>query len=158
MDTYECTYKYCRHDSRAIAREDVYVKGKKHMHKDCARDSENIVRVKDAFTDCVKGAVSYPRLTKAILDIVYKSNVDSEYLAFAMEYALKNKYEIWSPQYLQYLIQRREIKEAWKNRLLQDSVEVQHSTTQKKVEKALEENKFAFTKESNCGFESIFGG
>lgn len=53
-------------------------------------------------------------LGKVINDIIYGKNVDSEYFLFAVKFAINNKVKINSPMGLHYIIDNKQIKDAYK--------------------------------------------
>lgn len=154
--TYKCAFKHCKHEDENIPQFEAIKVGGRYMHEDCAKISENIAKIRDIYYEKISNTVVVKQLVSVINTLVFKKNIDSEYLLFALNYAVTNKTPLKSPYGLHYLVDNNRIKEAWKKK--------QSSNIRKQIESediVFEEQKqtsFNFTVEKNTGFGGIFKG
>lgn len=158
--TYKCAFKHCKHPTQVL-QENEAVKvgtGNRYMHEDCARTSENMIKARDVYYDRISQEVVMKVLVRVIQNIVLQKGVDAEFLVFAIEYAADNKVPLRSPYSLHYLVDNYKIKEAWRNR----NVEQKAAEIKKEAEHSVvidpNANKFSFKQVLTDGFGSIFRG
>ena len=155
-ETVVCSYKHCKHKEKEVQKEKAVKVGNRYMHSDCAITSSNMLKIRDTYFERVSKTVVMKQLMSVLNNIVFKKDVDSSYLLFALNYAINNKIPIKSPYSLHYIIDYNNIKDAWKKK--------QVSSIKKEIEideSLIMDNKpsnFKYTKEDNVGFSGIFGG
>lgn len=95
-------------------------------------------------------------LVKTIQSIVIDKKVDSEYLVFAIKFAIATKIPIKHPFGLHYLVDNYKVKQAWKARKVKEEQKKLQSEPEKTKEN--KDVNFTFANTKKEGFESIFGG
>lgn len=155
--TYKCAFKHCKHETQDILESESEKVGNRYMHKDCAKTSINITKVKDLYYEKISKTVVMKQLVSVINAIVFNKNIEAEYLFFALSYAISNKIPIRSPYGLHYLIDNNKIKSTWKKKqsqIIRESINEEEFILP-------EENKptsFSYSIEENTGFGGIFKG
>ena len=113
---YKCAFKHCKHEKQDVLESESEKVGNRYMHKDCAKTSINITKVKDLYYEKISKTVVMKQLVSVINAIVFNKNIEAEYLFFALSYAISNKIPIRSPYGLHYLIDNNKIKSTWKKK------------------------------------------
>lgn len=155
MKKYKCTYKHCQHETCEIPQDEAVRVGNRYMHTDCATNSIHIKKIIDLYYEKISKTVVMSTLVKTINNIVFGKGVDSGYLLFVLNHAIRMKIPIRSPYGLHYLIDNKKLKELWIRReghKIEDIIkkEVQ-SENSNKVE-------FSYTPQINKGFSNILNG
>lgn len=156
--TYKCAFKHCKHQSQVLQENEAVKVGNRYMHEDCARTSENMIKVRDVYYERISQEVVMKILVRVIQNIVLEKGIDAEYLVFAIEYAADNKIPIRSPYGLYYLVDNYKVKEAWKNKNIEKRVSEIKKEAEQNVIIDPQANKFNFKQTFTGGFGSIFGG
>jgi len=110
---YKCTYIKCQHDSPDILGEDVVIVNRRKYHKDCAKNKENVIKIRDYFAENISKTVVFSNLMKVINNIIFAKRIDSDYLLFALKYSVSNNIKVSYPQSIYYLIDRDDVLKAW---------------------------------------------
>lgn len=112
-----CCYKYCRHVGKKITGDDEFVSsGKKFYHKDCFQAKEDIQYIKNLWLSNISQTVSIPLLYKVINEYVERG-VTTAYIAFVMEYIIRNHCKLNYPPGLRYYIDNADIKKKYEKKL-----------------------------------------
>lgn len=154
--TYKCAFKHCNHDDENVPQNEAVKIGNRYMHEDCAKISENITKIRDIYYEKVSNTVVVKQLVSVINSLVFTKKIDSEYLLFALNYAIANKTPIKSPYGLHYLVDNNRIKDAWKKK--QSSLIKKQIDNEEIVCEEPKQTSFNFTVEKNTGFGGIFKG
>lgn len=93
---------------------------------------------------------------KTINNIVFDKKVDSEYLLFALKFAIAQNITLNSPFGLHYIINNTNIQKAWRSKQAR-AEEAKMKEEIKKLQIKAEVN-FSFKNQKKDGFDSIFGG
>ena len=152
---YKCQYPDCPHGGVIQPDTDFVMVGKRRMHPDCAKKSENIIKVRDLYYEKISDTVVMSQLVKVIKEIINKKNIDSDYLLFALSYCIEHDIEVNSPYGLYYIIDYRQIKEAWRN---QHNKTIADKVRHQKIEVERPANTFSYKPEVVQGFGQILGG
>jgi hypothetical protein len=154
---YKCAFKHCQHDSCNILQDEAVKVGQRYMHEDCAKISENISKIKELYYTKISNTVVIKQLVNVINNLIFKKNIDSNFLLFALNYAISEKISINSPYGLHYLIDNKKVKEIWykKNnqKIAKKIRETAEETTDPKVNFT-----FAYSNNENLGFGGILKG
>jgi len=153
---YTCGFKYCSHENKKVPEGEAIKSGTRYFHKDCLRVRDNMDAVKRIYYENISNTVVIAQLVKVIQTIVINKGVDSEFLLFAIKYAVAKKMTIRSPYGLHYLIDNAMIKNAWNAK--QAKEEKQKITELAKLQPRESEVTFTVAKRKKEGFDSIFGG
>lgn len=156
VKTYKCAFKHCKHENEDIPQNEAVKVGNRYMHDDCSKISENITQIRDIYYEKVSNTVVVKQLVSAINTLVFTKKIDSEYLLFALNYAITNKTPIKSPYGLHYLVDNNRIKDAWKKK--QSSVIKKQIENEEITYEEPNQTSFNFTVERNTGFGGIFKG
>lgn len=144
--TYKCAWLHCRMDNIIQEDDDFVVVGGKRYHKQCNCERENINKSIVLFTEQVNDQIVMSQLRSVINNLIYKQGFDSEYVVFAIQYAINHpEYKLTYPQGLHRICKDQTIIDIWRtqmaNKLLQgqkvtidemDEHKVEYSATQKK--------------------------
>lgn len=112
MKEYKCNFKHCDCDE-TLTDENREVLSGKSYHKKCLQTKNDIIEIRDYYISNVSNTVVVGMLVKTINNIIFDKKVDSQFLKFALEYAVFNNISIKSPFSLHYLIDNSRIKTAW---------------------------------------------
>lgn len=110
----KCSYEKCRHSEKTINKDEAVEIEGCYYHADCAKDINNINEIERLFQRRINKTVVLKDLRTVINSIVYTKNIDSDYLLFALKYAIKNHVPLKRAPGLHYLIDNYSIKEAWR--------------------------------------------
>ena len=115
---YKCGFRHCQHESCDVSQDEAVRIGSRYFHEDCAKTYHNIEAIKQLYYEKVSNTVVMPQLINVVNNILFKKHIDSDYLLFALQYAINTKRTINYPQGLHYIIDDYRIKEAWKKQQL----------------------------------------
>lgn len=116
---YKCGFRHCQHESCEVSQDEAVKVKNRYFHKDCAEIYNNIEEIKSLYYEKISNTVVMPQLISVINNIIFKKNVDSKYLLFAVKYAINTKKKINYPQGLHYIIDDYQIKNAWEKKQTQ---------------------------------------
>jgi hypothetical protein len=127
------------------------------MHEDCAKINDNISKIRDLYYEKVSNTVVMKQLVSIINNLIFKKNIDSEYLLFALNHAISAKIPIKSPYGLHYLIDNKRIKDLYNKKQSQKIAEQIREEVEEMVEPKVNST-FSYSNNSNLGFGGIFKG
>ena len=154
--TYKCSYKYCKHESGDIPPGSAVKVGKRHMHPDCATESETVANIRNYYYENVSNTVVMKNLVAVINNIIHKKGIEAEYLMFALRYAIENRISIKSPYGLHYLVDNSRIKSEWKKRqTAKMEVKALKAAEEKAAELEPMQNTFTYKPSQNMGFGGV---
>lgn len=116
--TYKCGFRHCQHESCEVSQDEAVKIKNRYYHEDCAEIYNNIEEIKRLYYEKISNTVVMPQLISVVNNIIFKKKVDSNYLLFALKYAINMKRKINYPQGLHYLIDDYKIKTAWQKQKL----------------------------------------
>ena len=112
----KCRYSHCRHESREIKDGDAVTEnGKTYYHKDCMREKKMIDAIIGIYADRVEKDPDYSQLRRIINCLLYKRNVNVDFLYFAVSYATERGY-LHHPAGLYHIVKSEDIIKEWKKR------------------------------------------
>lgn len=154
---YKCGFKHCQHESCEVLQDEAVKVGGRYMHKDCAKISNNMTKVRDIYYEEISKTVVVKQLVSVINNLVLKKNVDSSYLLFALNHAISAKIPIKSPYGLHYLIDNQNIKKLWNTKQSQIIAKKIREDTEDCIE-VKSPSTFSYSAEKNTGFGGILKG
>ena len=117
----KCRYTKCNklHESQELNREDAVQGGKgSYYHPDCYHMMQTVNQIRDLFCKEINPLMTGQQiglLVTTINNLVFGKNIDVDYVFFALQWFIKNKPgKLQHPFGLHYVIQNKEIAEAWK--------------------------------------------
>ncbi len=113
---HKCVFKYCKYQSKDILLDDFIKINDRYFHKECAEIYNNIEEIKKIYYEKISNTVVMSLLVNVINNIIFVKNIDSNYLLFAIKYAVNKNIKINYPQGLYYIIDNYKIKDAWKKK------------------------------------------
>lgn len=111
---YVCAYKYCLHHGDKVKSSESVVVGKKHYHWDCATTKQEIEEIRNIYFEKIDSEASFPVLSKVLNDLVFKYNLEIDFIKFAVNYYANYKTKIKSPFTLLYLRNNEYMRKRWK--------------------------------------------
>ncbi len=105
-------------------------------HKECFEMKKGIEDVANMFLDRIDPNPDFPSLRRIINDLVVKENYDPKFLMFAIDYCLKNKWNLRYPAGLRYVAKNKEARAAWDSLqkvAIKREVEAQRSLTETEI-------------------------
>ena len=144
--TVQCRYKYCKHESREMNRDEAVHVGNSYYHEDCFKESRTIDKIIETYTERVDKNPVYTHLRKTINTIVYKNKVDAEFLLFALEYAAQHKMIKHVPG-LFYIVKSKDIQKAWDKKKTAEYMRSEKSKPQEYVNNTTREFTFKAPKQ-----------
>lgn len=109
-NTVKCRYKYCKHDSKDIPREEAVRIGGAYYHEDCHKESQNKKQVVDLFLEKINPNIPPPQVWRAVNDLVNKKGIDSTFLLFGLKYYISHKIKLNYPGGLYYVVANKEME------------------------------------------------
>ena len=159
-----CRYTFCSAESKTIDLEtEEYVEeDKKFYHKSCyeqmikEREAKKIVEadcrlIEDLWVKHISNTVNYGYLRK-ILNEYLERGVSSDYLVFAMQYVVSHKLSLRHPAGLRYIVDKIEIREAWKKQQAEKLAKQQKDF---KPKRKSEPPQFVTQRQNKTGFGAI---
>lgn len=89
---------------------------KKHYHWDCASIKQEIEEIRNIYYEKIDKDVSFPVLTKVLNDLIFKYELEVEFVKFAVNYYADYKVKVKSPFTLLYLRKNDYMREKWKKK------------------------------------------
>lgn len=146
QSTVHCKYSKCLHGSREISKDDAVKIGNCYYHLDCLKTKEDIKKIIDLFTKHINPNPVYSNLQKVIDNIVFKKQLGSDFLLFGLKYYIDHKIPLNYPQGLYYVIQNKQVIEAYKKpeiKNIRNKVEIKEETNQSFTHIPIKNNGFA---------------
>lgn len=145
----KCRYSRCSHSSKELPIEEAVLFGKgSYYHKDCFKQNDEIKQIIDTFKLYVDPMVVVMQLRSVINNIIFEKFIDSEYLLFAVKFAINNKINLKHAMGLHYIVGYKNIQEAY--------IKSKKVTEPKKIEIIeTEELPFYFNPTKQKGFQDI---
>ena len=119
----KCRYKHCDklHSDTSLNKEEAVLGDNGfYYHPDCYHTKVTIEEIRDLFIGYIDPTLTGKQiamLIKVINDIVFKKNVDVDYLKYCLGYYILHKPGVLKhPGGLHYIINQDEIKNEWKKR------------------------------------------
>ena len=143
-----CKYSHCLHSNREIEKEKAIRAGNSYYHSDCFRTKEDIKQIIDLFKTYINPNPIYAQLQSVINNIIFVKKVKSDFLLFGLRYYIEHKIPLNYPQGLYYVIQNKNVANAYnktKTKEIKKSVEITEQT----------ETQFKFVPTKNKGFADI---
>lgn len=110
---YVCAYKYCLHHGEKVKSSESVVIKKKHYHWDCAATKQEIDELRNVYFERIDSKASFPVLSKVLNDLVFKYNLEIDYIRFALNYYADTKSRVKSPFTLLYLRNNDFMRKKW---------------------------------------------
>lgn len=127
---YKCASKNCRHKDSPVDVDDCIKTNSAYWHKDCYKQKENlkmIIKLFSGYVNCSKKI--YADLQRVCRDIVLNKGIDSELLLFGLKYYINHKITLNYPAGLYYIIQNKDVIEAYhRNKLKEQNVTFEITT------------------------------
>lgn len=155
-ETRVCRYVHCLHNTKDIdlVNEQFVKDGNMYYHEDCYKTKNDIQRIKTLWHDNIDRMVVFAQLNKILNNLIFKDHISSDYILFAVKYAIDNKdVKLQYPPGLKYVLGNQKVKAAY------EKAKAPKYTQSDFVAKEDDSNapKFSF-KKKNTGFGSILGG
>ena len=143
-----CKYSHCLHDNREIEKRKAIRVGNSYYHSDCFKTKEDIKEIVNLFKAHINANPVYAQLQSVINNIIFVKKVQSDFLLFGLRYYVEHKIPLHYPQGLYYVIQNKDVANAYnktKAKEIKKSVEITEQT----------ETEFKFVPTKNKGFSDI---
>ena len=143
-----CKYSHCLHDNREIEKRKAIRVGNSYYHSDCFKTKEDIKEIVNLFKAHINANPVYAQLQSVIKNIIFVKGVQSDFLLFGLRYYIEHKIPLNYPQGLYYVIQNKDVTNAYnktKAKEIKKSVEITEQT----------ETEFKFVPTKNKGFSDI---
>lgn len=126
----KCKYANCLHETKELNKEEAIKSGNSYYHPDCFRTKEDIKQVIDLFKKHINPNPVYAQLHSVIKNIVFTKNVSSELLLFGLKYYIDHKIPLNYPQGLYYVIQRKEVIDAYNKAKVKEMLKEKSETVE----------------------------
>ena len=143
-----CKYSHCLHNNREIEKRKAIRVGNSYYHSDCFKTKEDIKEIVNLFKAHINANPVYAQLQSVINNIIFVKKVQSDFLLFGLRYYIEHKIPLNYPQGLYYVIQNKDVANAYnktKTKEIKKSVEITEQT----------ETQFKFVPTKNKGFADI---
>jgi hypothetical protein len=144
--TVTCKYSSCLHDSKELNREDAVKSGNSYYHSDCYKTKEDIKTIIDLFKNHINPNPVYSQLQSVIKNIVFTKGLGSDFLLFGLQYYIEHKIPLNYPQGLYYVIQNKNVIDAYNKSKLKDikkNIEIKEETNSEFQHIPVKNNGFA---------------
>lgn len=150
--TVKCKYSHCNHSNKEIDVNEAILVGKNtYYHKNCYKQNQEIKEIIDIFINNIDSLVVISQLRAVINNIIFNKFVDSEYLLFALKYAVDNKINLKHAMGLYYIIGYKNIQDAY----LKEKTKKQAEVNRKIEITQTEDLPFYFNPSKTKGFNDI---
>lgn len=109
-----CAYKYCLHGKEKVKESEAVVIKNKYYHWDCATTKQEIEELRNTYFERIDRDASFPILSKILNDLVFKYDLEIDYIRYALNYYAEYKVKVKSPFTLLYLRNNDFMKKRWK--------------------------------------------
>ena len=109
-----CAYKYCLHGKEKVKESEAVVIKNKYYHWDCAATKQEIEELRNTYFERIDRDASFPILSKILNDLVFKYNLEIDYIRYALNYYAEYKVKVKSPFSLLYLRNNDYMRKRWK--------------------------------------------
>lgn len=143
-----CKYANCLHNDREIEKENAVKSGSAYYHKDCLQTRDDIKEIIRLFKEHINPNPVYAQLQSVIKNIIFIKGIQSDFLLFGLRYYIEHKIPLNYPQGLYYVIQNKDVANAYNKSKIKDvkkSVEITEQT----------EVQFKHIPTKNSGFADI---
>lgn len=110
-----CVAKYCLHDKRELSTNKAVGDGTSYYHPDCFKLQENTRKICKLWGEKISSAYVKKDLINVINNIVINKKVSSDKLLYGVKYFIRNGLGLRYPAGLYYVVQNREVDEAYKS-------------------------------------------
>lgn len=110
---YVCAYKFCLHHGQKVKSSESVVVGKKHYHWDCAATKQEIEEIRNVYFERIDKNASFPVLSKVLNDLIFKYQLEIDFVKFAVNYYADYGTKIKSPFTLLYLRNNDFMRRKW---------------------------------------------
>jgi len=117
----QCRYPKCKylHDTTELNKEDaIQGASRYYYHPDCYYTMRTINQIRDEFYTNVNPTLTgkqVGQLVSIVNNMVFTKHIDADYILFALRYYIKNKPDsLKHPGGIAYIVQSREVENAWK--------------------------------------------
>jgi hypothetical protein len=108
----KCGYNKCFFNGE-VEKENAIKHGNRYYHPECLKQMQEKDEVRKLYLEKVNPTEVVKILNSTINNIVHIKKVSSEYLLFALKYAINNNIQINAPMGLHYIINNYKIKKAF---------------------------------------------
>lgn len=108
----KCRWKHCKYGGEVDKDEAVKV-GIAYYHPQCYAEKEAIQKIIDVWHERVDPNPMEAILRKSVNDLILNQNVDGDFLLFALNYCLDNKWNIRNPFVLKAVSKDTKAIKAW---------------------------------------------
>jgi hypothetical protein len=151
----KCRFKYCNHEHKDLPIEEAVLSGKStYYHQDCYKQNEEIKQILDIFQKQVNPLVVFSQLRNVVDNIAFKKCLGTEYLLFAIKYAVNNGINLKYPAGLNYIVDYQNIKNAY----LKEKVKQQIKNSTQTMQTNSNEVTFTYKPSKVIGFDDIIKG
>lgn len=119
-ETVICKYSNCLHESVEMRKEDAVAQGRSYYHSDCLKTKDEIREIIDLFKNKINPNPVYSQLQSVIKNIVFTKKLGSSFLLFGLKYYIKHKIPLNYPQGLYYVIQNKDVVDAYNKEKTKD--------------------------------------
>ena len=151
LTTVICKYSYCLHENKEIDKENAVKVGNAYYHSDCFRTKEDIKTIIRLFKEHINPNPVYTQLQSVVKNIIFTKKISSDFLLFGLRYYIEHKLPLNYPQGLYYVIQNKDVTNAYnktKVKNIKKSIEITEQT----------ETQFTHVPVENNGFADILKG
>ena len=135
--------------------DDCVIENDKYYHKDCYQLHKDIITFRDLWYENISDTASFSLLSRIFFELLDSPGITSEYLVFVLRYVLDHDIPLRYPQGLRYVVDRQDIKAAYKKKTT--PIISQRQFIAKPDEDAAPSVGFAAFKKP-ASFSSILGG
>ena len=80
--TVKCQYKYCKHESRDIPKDEAVKGGRQYFHTDCFKERSEKEEVVKLFLEKINPNSPVMELRRVVNNIIHTKGIDSGFLLF----------------------------------------------------------------------------
>ena len=166
--SFKCAFCHCEHEGGRVSETEAVKINQRYWHRDCYEISQIIQTLVDDYMNTISSTVVVSLLRKIINNIVFGKKLHNDkipknesdlnaalYLEFAFQFAINHNIPITHPQGLYYLIDDRNVKEAWKKK---KEAEIQREAAKNVDVSESNQTSFTINQKKEVGFGDIFGG
>lgn len=120
---YVCGYTHCLHYGQKILQSEAVAVGSRKYHWDCAAQKQQMERIKNTYFSELNEVTpnkdeennKFKILGKVLNDLIYKNDLNIDYVEFCVNYYASYKKKFKSPLILRYLNGNKVMERKWNN-------------------------------------------
>lgn len=150
----KCKFPHCLHETNDLKRDEAVRDGRSYYHPDCYQCKKDIEEIISLFVGHINANVPIAQLKKIVNTLIFERGVKSEYLRFAVSYAIANEIPLHNAPGLYSIVQDERVVAEWK-RINDQKVLIEARDSDAFTILDQDEHYFEYNKKEVAGFGNV---